>query len=127
MNLYGPDKLVSKTSFQSFSEISCNFEILGKTPALLIKISILPNFSIVCLITFFTSFEFLTSALTEKQFSFDAASSNLSEFFDVMTIFAPFSKNNLATAYPIPLLPPVTIATLFSNCTKTFKKISSIT
>ena len=116
VNLNCPVRFTSNTSFHSSSSISCNFLICGKIPALFTRISNFPNFSIILLITFFTSFEFLISAVIPIAFGIsNTAFSNLSSFFAVIATVAPFSDKIFAVANPIPRLPPVTNAILPDN------------
>ncbi len=80
------------------------------------KISNLPNFSIVLLIAFFTSFVFLIFATIPIDSEIlDVVFSNLFLSFPVITTLAPFSDKIFAAANPIPLLPPVTNATFPDN------------
>ncbi len=90
-------------------------------PALLTRASILPHFSTAILIVALQSVSFATSAcnattsaiLLEHFFATISASAKEEEH--VISTFHPFSESIFAVAAPTPLLPPVTIATGFSD------------
>ena len=93
-----------------------------KFPAALFKrISIWPNSFTAASFIASTSSQFLTSHCTHKTFPPVSSSSsfavfcNFSKFREVMTTLAPNCKKYLVMAFPNPLPPPVTTATLSFN------------
>ena len=87
-------------------------------PALFIKMSILPYFSMVLLTTSILSASILTSETMGKLsipcFVSSSLTSKRGSFFrPVMTIFAPSCPKANANAFPIPDDAPVMITTLF--------------
>ena len=82
--------------------------------ALLRRLSIFPNLSMVCLVISSTSSIFLTSpghvnTLIPCSENSCAVSSNTSALLPLITIFAPNSPNLLDILLPNPVPPPVTI------------------
>ena len=99
--------------------MSITFSI-EETPALLIRISMAPNFSMVFTIRSPTSLLDLTSTLTANDllpssFTSFAVCSASSKLISAVTTFAPSFAKASAITFPIPLPAPVTIATLLSN------------
>ena len=106
----------------SHSSIFRDFtKLRGINPALFIKTSIVPYFSIACL-TKLSQSDFLVTSVSQIIISPPSSVisffkvSNLSNLLAPATIFAPFFASALAVEYPIPLDAPVITTTL--SCIK---------
>ncbi|OQB41220.1 MAG: hypothetical protein BWY04_00968 [candidate division CPR1 bacterium ADurb.Bin160] len=102
------------------SSVSSSKAFVGPIHALLTKISIFQKFLIVVSTRFFTSFEFETSHFTAIAFQPKSSISftifvQFSSFVLEITTLAQFFASSKAVAFQIPLLEPVTMATLFLN------------
>ena len=96
--------------------------MLSETPALLTRMSTHPYCEVTLLNSALTAFKSLKSGLIPTTvesgyFSFNCATAFWADCIElaVKITVAPSLKNASAVAYPIPLLPPVIIATLSFN------------
>jgi hypothetical protein len=102
------------------SSVNSSKAFVGPTHALFTKISILPKFLIVVLTRFLMSSELETSHFTAIAFQPKSSIScttfvQFSSFVLETTTVAQFFASSKAVAFQIPLLEPVTMATLSLN------------